>query len=292
MTARETTSEADDERGVPASRRSFLQLAGSVAGVGLAVAPTSADSGGGADAEVRIAASPSHLGTVRDVVQTIRQDHDGADLAARNVETTAGLERLATGAADVVVGSRPMLPAERSRVGDNGVDFERREVPTATGTLRQPAASWVDCLRSDGLVERWTTDGPVETWAEVPPPSATAAVTRTEAVEEAAVTAVSDTPGAHAGQRVDGDVVVRGVRPAQYASGFGGVGYYEPDSDWLTASERVDDSGTSLVRLAYLYVDRDSLQRTPVEEFVTTYTSRSVARVGTVSYFAHPAGGD
>lgn len=270
------------------SRRTFLAAAGATAGAGLVTG--SAVEGDGRGGAVAIDASPSQRGAAGDALDGLRARHPAADVSLSTAETTGALRRFTEGEVDVVAASRPMLPDERARAGENGVAFDGREIPTDRAALLAPG-TWCECLRPNRLADAWGGDGAVETWAEV---------TSTGAAAGGAVT--SHGPSEESERRdhrtdpvPDGTVLVRGAREFQYAAGSGGVGYYEFDGDDVAstaaAAENDADSPTSLVRLAFLYVDRDSLSKRPVEEFLRAYSRRSARRVGGVSYFANPIDG-
>lgn len=299
MTAREAGSETDGSCRASATRRTFLRASGAIAGLGLPATAVRGGRGGTPGDAVTIDASPAQRDAVRAAVGPVRDARSNGDVSVRVAETTTGLDRLTAGDADVdvVAGSRPMLPAERSRAVENGVDYERREVPTATAALRHPDSAWVDCLPSAGIADTWAGDGAVETWAEVAPETAESVTTRHLPAGDPPVDLER---GEHRDARVrparHGSALVRGVRAYQYASGFGGVGYYEPNDEWLVrsagAADRAVDSHTSLVRLGFLYVDRDSLERQPVHDVVRAYTHVSANRVGRVPYVETPFGGE
>lgn len=284
---------------VRTSRRAFLLTAGSAAGVGL-TATAAGQSRSSATGSAAIAVSPAQRAAVRDALdRSSSLSPDGVSL--RVAETAAGLERLAAGDVDAVVGSRPALPSERERAADRDVAYDRLELPAATAALERPAATWVDCLRPTSVAETWAGEGAVETWAEVPSDStadgaATTALSDAAAVDSATAGGASDevTAGDQRGVESrpsrEAAVLVRGVRSHQYASGHGGLGYYEPHGDWiegpLDASERGDDSHARLVRLGFLSVASESSPT--VDDFVRAYERRSAELLGDVRYFGSP----
>lgn len=276
MTTPETHPSVDGGDGARTSRRTFLQFASATVGAGLS---TTAASGRRATAgfEIRIATSPAHRSVSRAAVGAIRDEHPSTDLSIQSAPTTVGARRFTDGAADALVGSRPLLPAERGRAADNGVAFECREHPTAMAAIRHPASTWIDCLRPRQVAATWSGDSPVETWAEV----SLAELGSGGSGDSAALP--SETPA-------DGrTALVRGVRAYQYAEGHGGPGVYEPHRRWLVADPPTDGDGyTPLVRLASLYVDSEALTREPVADFVRQFARRSTDRAGGVEYVTGP----
>lgn len=279
MTDRESAAGPGDDGRASTSRRTFLRLAGSTAGVGLSATGASAAVARSGD-EVRVVASEAQGETARDAAAALRETRSVADVSVRTEGASAAVDRFAAGTTDALVAGRPLLPAERSRAAENDVDPRRRDFPTAVAALRHPESSWVDPLSPADLAVTWRRDGPVETWAEVRPGSSIGGTAR------------SAGGVGRARPARDGTVLVRGVRSHQYAVGHGGLGYYEPAEDWLVDRPAWGrDAHTSLVRLAALYVDRESLGRQPIADVVAAFAVRSEERVGRVPYYGSPFAG-
>lgn len=260
------------------SRRTFLVLAGSTAGAGL-TAGGAVGSPGSSGGDGAVAASPPHGDVAHDAVDSARDERPAAAVAVETDPTTAAARAFTAGDVDALVASRPLLPDERERAAANAVDYERHELATAVATLRHPTSTWVDCLPTASLAETWGSDGVVETWAEAE-------------TDGGGADAATNAGGATAEPASDGAAIIRGVRAYQYADGYGGLGYYEPEDDWLAAGTGGgDDSQTPLVRLAYLYVDRGALGTAGIAGFVREFAARSDDRVGDVRYAAGAATG-
>lgn len=314
MPAREQSAGSGGSALAPTSRRTFLVGACSVGGLGLAAGPATGDG-----TAVTVATSPAQREAAREAVDTLEDARPDASVSLDVVETSTGLDRFAEGAVDVLAGSRPMLPDERSLAAERGVEYVRREVPTATAVLRQPGSTWLHPLRPRRLAETWADDGVVETWAEVTTHTTDRGATRRPAANGPSPAPATDGdsgagPASSGATPVPGGtVLVRGPRASQYASGFGGVAYYEPEVDWLRdsagsadadstsadaeftaadADATPDDvaatSATPVVRLGYLYAAESSLRHDAVAEVVRTYVHRSVERVGNLAYYAEP----
>lgn len=261
----------------PTSRRTFLGLAAAAGGAGLTAAPVVADSGEGQS--VTILTSPDQHEVVQAAAEHLRERRTGTRISLETATTPRGIRLFTAGEVDVVAADRPLLQAERSRAGEHGVDQALEELPTDVGTLTRPASTWVDPLRPKHVAETWSGEATVSTWAEVSPGEG----------DSDRRTA----PSADASAAVDGDdsVLIRGVRAAQYASGHGGVGYYEPEREWLGSNDGADDVvETDVVRLAYLGVDRAALRPSTVEDVVRAFDEVSTARVGDVHFFEDPYG--
>lgn len=258
----------DGDRGA-LSRRGFLLATGAAAAASVPTATAATERG-----MQTIAVSPPEQAAAEDAVANA-----GSAVRIERSPTTRGIERFAAGEVGAVVGSRPMLPAERARVEASGVDYARREVVSDAAALRPPESTWVECLSPGAVAATWSADGAVETWAEVdgravPGISTAAPAPRDEAADR--------------GRPATRDVLVRGSRAYQYASGAGGVGYYEPGDDWLVRQSTGADTAVPVVRLAYLYADRDALDGSPTARFVRTYARQIETQTRDVSYADRP----
>lgn len=275
MTPPRSAASVDADEAGGTSRRTFLQLAAGSAGVGLGTASATATSRRSGE-DVRVAVSPELSALASAAADSTSDGSPAGDVSLDVAETTAGADRLAAGDLDVLVGSRPLLPGERSRVADTVGPVERRDLPTAVAALRQPASVWLDCLSPASVAETWAGAGGVETWAEV---------TSGPAVGDVRSARRSERPS---GQSPAGPVLVRGVRAHQYAEGYGGLGYYQPDADWLVGDPTPDDAATPLVRLASVYAPSEARDHGPVAAVVRALARRSEALVGDVRYRSSP----
>lgn len=273
--------ETANDPAAPTSRRAFLGLAAAAGGAGLTAAPAVADSSDGQS--VTVVASPGQSDAVHSAADRLRELRPGTRIALDVAETARGIELFTAGEVEIVASDRPLLPTERARAGEHGVDQEIEEVPTDVGTLTRPGSAWVDPLRPSRIAETWSDEGLVSTWAEVP----------SDDVDTDDATSGVSGP---ASVDVHESVLVRGVRDAQYATGHGGVGYYEPERAWLEArggepEPAFDDAAdTPVVRLAYLGVDRASLRTPVVEDVVRAFSDVSADRVGELPFFEDPYG--
>lgn len=236
------------------SRREFLVAAGATAG-GLSAYP-GAVAGESTD-RLTVAEGVSALSTV-----TAAFERERPDVGVETIETD-GFGAFLRGEADVQHAARPMTVDERERAAKNGIEFEERELPLGGVAALGPSDGWCRCL-SEG--ERTTfADGSVEVWSEVD----------------------SEVPGDRAPVDLPErgtNVLVRGTRSHQYAIGRGGTGYHKADPSEL---EALDDSkeATPIVRLGFVYVDRDAIDR----EAVTTLLDRQADAASDVEHL--PAAG-
>lgn len=300
---------ADGDAVTPTSRRTFLVLAGTAGSLGVSAAPAVGRRSDGRqrDERITIVASHGERETAREAVGRLQDARGGPPATVDVASTTRGASQFTAGEGDVLVGSRPLLPDERSRANEHGVNPRQRELPTASATLTRPEPSWVDPLRPGAIADTWSADGPVTTWAEVASnPERTDAgptgVGQTGVGQtEAGQTDAGRTDEMSSGSRTSADecdgaeaILVRGVRAAQYASGHGGVGYYEPEADWLGSnaggSSGDGEANTEIARLAFVGVDRSSVSERVADEIHAALAATSADRVGDVPYFDDPYG--
>lgn len=264
------------------SRRNLL-VATATGAAGLAAVPTGVGgsrTGSKVAAGVVVDGAESHRELSAGVAGRVRRDHPDADLTVRGSGTAEGFRRFAAGDVDAHVASRPMLPAERDRAADRGVAYERVELALGGATLAYSGNEWYECLRDHEVADRWAGDGEVATYAEVAERAADAEARKQTLDSDRAAVAPDD----------DATVLVRGTRAFQYERGFGGVAYYEPDVAGVRSrgDGGRDADGAELLRLAYLYLNRTSLERPAVESFRRAYLDRTARLTGDVTYFADP----
>lgn len=262
--------------GPTASRRTFLCGAAAAGAVSLSGLAGAARSGDGRFGAVAVDGGEAYRRLSEAVAETVRRER-GVGFSVRGSGTDDGFRRFAAGETDVHVADRPMSPGEREIAAGSGVAYERVDVALGGAALVHPESAWYDCLTRGRLAEAREGDGPVETYAEVVD------------AEGDLGSAARALDGAVA--REGASVLVRGTREFQYESGRGGVSYYRPDSETvrpLSDARREEVEHTPLVRLAFLYANRESLRRGAVEQFRRTYRDRAARTTGDVTYFAAP----
>lgn len=275
---------SDRSAGPPAtvSRRGLLFAAATAGTIGIPGRVGGSATGTRSDGAVAVGGTERHRRLSRAVVGEVRRAHPGVQFADRSSGAAAGFERLAAGELDAYLSDRPMLPAERCRAADDGTSFAGVELALDGVALVHDRRAWYDTVSTDArLVGTWAGDVAVGTYAEVDPADAE----RAERVlgRDPLLPAPSD----------DEHALVRGTRAFQYERGFGGLGYYEPSAGTLRSPA---DGGTgagsrtSLVRLAYLYVDGESAGRPAVAALRRAYRDRAARTIGEVAYAADPTG--
>lgn len=243
-----------------ASRRGFLLTAGTGTAVGLSSASAGARGGAGRTGALSVAATGALCPTLRRAARRFRRERSDARVSVASADASDGLRRFAAGDVDVLAAGRPLLPAEAERVRAAGVEYAGGEFAVEVAALLHPAPVWYEPMATERLVERWTDAPNAETWAEVAPEGPDAAELQRAARDGELAAGRPSSGGVH---------LVRGIRAHQYALGYGGVGYYEPDAAHVASIAEADGTvaATPLVRLAFVYVDCGSLRRGEVEAF-------------------------
>lgn len=208
--------------------------------------------------------------------------------------TGGGFERFCAGETDINNASRPIKDAERDECIVNDVRF--LELPVAYDGISivvHPDNTWVDCLTVEELRRIWEPGSTVESWAEVregfpdeplrlygPGPDSGTFDDFTEAV-------VGE-PGASRWEYTvseDDNVLVTGVAGDRGALGYFGYAYYEANRDRVKLVAVDGGSGCvaptpetirrgtydPLSRPLFIYVNRESLARRTVADFVRFY---------------------
>lgn len=217
--------------------------------------------------------------------------------------TGGGFQRFCAGETDVNNASRPIKDAERDECIVNDVRF--LELPVAYDGISivvHPGNTWVDCLTVAELRRIWEPDSPVESWAQVRDgfpdrPLRLYGPGTDSGTFDYFTEAIVGEAGASRWEYTvseDDNVLVTGVAGDSAALGYFGYAYYEANR------ERVKlvavDSGNGCVqptpetirrgtydplsRPLFIYVNRESLARRAVAEFVRFYmeTAPELAR--------------
>lgn len=223
--------------------------------------------------------------------------------------TGGGFRRFCAGDSDLQNASRPIADDEIAECSENGVAYHAFEIAYDGVTVVVDSDNdFVNCLTVEQLRRLWTPDDPATTWRELDPAwpdreielygpgpdSGTFDYFTAEVVGEAGATRTDYSPS-------ENDfVLVEGVANDDDALGYFGFAYYAETRDRLKAVA-VDGGGGCVVpswetiadgtyrplsRPLYLYVNRSSLARPAVREFVRFYLASAKEAAVTVGYVA------
>jgi len=211
------------------------------------------------------------------------------------------------GTSDVNGASRPIADEERESCQSNTVQPVEFQVGKDALTVAvNNDADWVDCLTYDELSQIWR-DGGAQRWSDVrddwpderiklfgpAPTSGTYDWFNTNVVGEA----YNHTPNHE--QTEKDNIIIQGIEDDPYAMGYFGYAYYAENSERVKAVsvdhgegcvgptlENAKQGTYPMTRPLFIYVNRDSLARDAVFDFVSFYLKNAatdlVSEVGYV----------
>jgi phosphate transport system substrate-binding protein len=289
-------------------------LAGAVATTALVVAAPSAT----AQETIKIDGSSTVYPVTEAVAEEFQKEKKGKVRVTVGISGTGGgFKKFVRGEIDIADASRPILAAEMAEAKKNGVEYI--ELPVAFDALTvmvNPQNSWVDHLTVEELKRVWepAAQGRITSWNQVRasfpdrPLKLYGAGSDsgtfdyfTEAITGKAKASRGDFTASE-----DDNVLVQGISNDQNALGYFGYAYYAENKDKLKAvpvvnpqtkkpvspSDETVLEGTyqPLSRPIFIYVNKKSLQRSDVREFVEFYLTNGADLAADVKYVPLPDG--
>lgn len=226
--------------------------------------------------------------------------------------TGGGFRRFCAGESDFQNASRPIDAAEQAACEANGVAYEVFPVAIDGITIAvNPQNTWAQCLTVDQLRTLWEPESAVHSWRDLDPSWPDAEIElygpgpdsgTFDYFTEAIVGEAGDSRTDYIPSENDLDLV-EGVASQPNALGYFGFTYYEADADRLrplaidagsgciapTSRTIADGAYAPLSRELYLYVNRASLARPEVREFLRFLVDNSGDIATTVGYVPLPA---
>lgn len=229
--------------------------------------------------------------------------------------TGGGFKKFTRGETDISDASRPILAKEMEEAKKNGISYI--ELPVAFDALTvmvHPSNTWADKLTVAELKKIWEPEaqGKVTNWKQVREGFPDAPLKLfgagadsgtfdyfTEAIVGKAKSSRGDFTASE-----DDNVLVQGIAGDKNALGFFGYAYYAENKDKLKAvaidagrgkavlpSEQtvVDGSYYPLSRPIFIYVNKNSLAKPEVKEFVEFYLKNAARLAKEVKYVPLPA---
>jgi phosphate transport system substrate-binding protein len=228
--------------------------------------------------------------------------------------TGGGFKKFVRGETDISNASRPILQKEIDEAKKQNIEFI--EIPVAFDALTvvvNPSNGWITQLTAAELKGMWApeTEGKVSKWNQVnaawpnqelklygPGPDSGTFDYFTEAINGKSKASRKDfTPSE------DDNVLVQGVANDTGALGYFGLAYYLENRDKLKAVPIVNKDGKAvlpseetvksgeynpLARPIFIYVNKASLQKPDVREFVEFYLAEAPDLVSEVKYVPLP----
>ena len=228
------------------------------------------------------------------VAEEFQWRNNRVEISVQGSGTGAGFQRFCEGETDIQNASREILEGDDDNEAvlceANGIEYVGLETALdGLAVFVHPDNDWCDCLTVDELGAIWESGSDVDTWSDVrdewpdeeielygrDPASGTF-----DYFTEALTGEVGNIRSDYSAS-ADTNVIVRGVRGAQYALGFGGAGYYYENEDDLKLLGVDDGDGCvkpsretveseeyqPLTRPLYSYFRADAFDREVVRSF-------------------------
>ncbi len=231
--------------------------------------------------------------------------------------TGGGFKKFTRGETDVVNASRPILTEEMEQARANNIEYI--ELPVAFDALTvvvHPQNDWVTSMTVEELKKIWEPGAQEKlmTWNQIRPefPNEKIALFGAGAdsgtfdyFTEAIVGKAKSSRGDYTGSE-DDNVLVQGIEGNKFALGYLPFAYYEPHKDRMKAvsiqwdKNKVKEpvmpslenvlAGTynPLSRPLFIYVNKKSLDRPEVKEFVKFYLENAAVLAKEVKYLPLP----
>ncbi|MFM9961527.1 MAG: PstS family phosphate ABC transporter substrate-binding protein [Planctomycetaceae bacterium] len=241
--------------------------------------------------------------------------HKGVDVSVGESGTGPGMKELGEGKLDIADASRPIKPAEAEACKASGVEYiELKVAIDGLSVVVNPQNDWCNAISVAQLKALWSPDSKIKKWKELDASWPDEEIRLygadhasgtfdyfTEAIVGKSKSSRTDyTPS------TDDNVLVKGVTGDKYALGYFGYAYYAENKsklkvlpiaagdDLAAAVAPTDETilgGTykPLSRPLYIYVNKASLKKPQVAEFVNYYLHDGQSLVKSVRYVQLPA---
>ena len=226
--------------------------------------------------------------------------------------TGGGFKRFTVGETDISDASRPIKESEAQAAVDNNIEYFEFEIALdGLAVVVNFDNTWVDFLTVEELNLIWNPESQVDSWDDIRPewpdhpirlygPGTDSGTFDyfTEVINGESGSSRSDYTASE-----DDNVLVQGISGDNYALGYFGYAYYAENAGILkivpidsgkgpiTPTDQTINTGQyePLSRPLFIYVNKASLQRTEVEDFVRFYMENAEQLVSEVGYTPLPA---
>jgi phosphate transport system substrate-binding protein len=225
--------------------------------------------------------------------------------------TGGGMKRFTVGDTDISDASRPIKSSEAEIAQENGIEYIEIEVAIdGLAVVVNKDNDFVDYLTTDELKLIWEPGSTVENWDDIRPEWPNEPIRLYgPGTDSGTFDYFTDTINGEEGASrpdftasEDDNVLVQGIAGDNYALGYFGYAYYIENTDKLkivpidsgngpvTPSDETINAGeyTPLARPIFIYVNKASLEKPEVEEFVVFYMEHAVELVAEVGYTPFP----
>jgi phosphate transport system substrate-binding protein len=243
------------------------------------------------------------------IAEQFRTDHPNVKVPVRASGTGGGMKQFSVGDIDICNASREMTEGEQEICDKNKIEYIALKVAfDGLAVVVNPANDWCECITVEQLKSIWRpeSDGTVTKWSDVNPdwpdeelklygPGTDSGTFDyfTEVICGEARSSRSDYTASE-----NDNALVRGVVADKGALGYFGIAYFSENKDELkllsvdsgegcvTPSEATVMDGTyePLARPLLIYVNKKSLARPEVAEFVRFYMANAAKQSAEVGY--------
>lgn len=226
--------------------------------------------------------------------------------------TGGGFKKFIAGETDISNASRPIKDEEAQAAAAAGIEYIEMTIAyDGLSVLVNPANDWVDSLTVEELKMMWAPDSTVKKWSDIRPEwpneeikfyaPGTDSGTFDYFTEEINGESGAIRPDFTASE--DDNVLVQGIAGDKNAIGFFGYAYYEENQDKLKLVAIDNGSGpvtpdfdtiqdgsySPLSRPIFIYINKASLGKPEVVEFITFYNTVAGEIIPEVGYVALPS---
>lgn len=260
----------------------------------------------GLSGEVKVDGSSTVYLITEAVAEEFLKENPNVKVTVGIAGTGGGFKKWLAGETDINNASRPIKEEEKQLAKKNGIEYlELKIAYDGVTVVVNPENDWCNNLTVEELKKIWEPGSKVKLWSDIRPefpkqkillfgPDTdsgtfdffTEKIVGKEGMSRADYTASTDD-----------NVLVQGVSGDKYSLGYFGFAYYEENKDKVKAI-KVDGIAPSfdtiangtypLSREMYLYVNKKSLKRPEVKEFLKFYLKNATDIVKQVGYIPLP----
>jgi phosphate transport system substrate-binding protein len=225
--------------------------------------------------------------------------------------TGGGFKRFTVGEIEISDASRPIKSSEAEAAQQNGIEYIEFSIALdGLSVVVNHQNTWVDYMTVQELNMTWRPNSTVTKWNDIRPSwpdqpihlygPGTDSGTFDYFTEVIVGTVDASRPDYTASE--DDNILVQGIAGDTYALGYFGYAYYAENTDKLkivpidsgsgpvTPTDQTINSGqyVPLSRPLFIYVNKESLERAEVKEFVRFYMENGEQLVAEVGYTSLP----
>lgn len=274
--------------------------------------PGAGGGGGGTDLKRITADGSSTVGPITGLVgELFEGEHPDVQVPVTITGTGTGFGRFANGETDINDASRPIKDSEKEQCEKGGVEYlELMVAMDGISVVVNKDNDFIDGITLAQLKKMWEPDSKVKTWKDVDEAWPDEEIKlygpgRESGTFDYFTKVINGEEGATRDDYSpsgDDNLLVTGVAGDKFALGYFGYGYYEKNKDKLKLLKvsQTDDVSAGilpspetiqagdyapLARPVFIYVNKASLTRPEVAEFVTFYLNdgqKAIPEVGCV----------